>query len=136
MPRKVILLRGNAREESGIADATITPGMLLEFETANGLSPHAGAGAAAAAIFARAAHEDDGDGIDDNIASGSEVTAIYPEKGAKINAVTDETIDRGEFVQSAGDGKVALFDSGVIIGVASAASDLSGTVGRVEIIII
>lgn len=135
MPRNVILLRGNAREESGIVSANTTPGMLIEY-TSTGFRPHNTGGGAAAAIFARAQHENDGAGIDTAIASGDEATAIYPDKGAKINAVTADTITRGEFVQSAGDGTVEPFDSGAIIGVASAASDLSGEVGRVEIIII
>lgn len=137
MARKVILLRGHAREESGVAGAALTPGMLVEMDTtgADEWKPHDTPGGGGLLAFVRAQHENDGAGIDTEIASGDDCTIIFPEQGAKVNAVTDDTIARGDVVQSAGNGKVEPFDSGVGIGVAAAASDLSGTVGRVEIII-
>lgn len=138
MARRVILLRGNAREESGEAGAQLTPGMLVEMDTTGDdeWKPHATQGGGGLLAFVRAQHENDGAGIDTNIASGDDCTIIFPEQGAKVNAVTDDTIARGATVQSAGNGKVEpLASGGVGIGVAAAASDLSGTVGRVEIII-
>jgi hypothetical protein len=136
MARNVILLRGDAHEESGLAVTyAITPGMLVE-PVSTGFQPHATAGGTAAALYARQQSENDGASIDTDIAAADEVTVLFCEKGSKVNAVTNDTIVRGEFVQSAGDGTVALFDSGVIIGQATADSDLSGTVGRVEIVVI
>jgi len=137
MPRNTILLRGDAEEHSGIVTtATITPGMLVEMVGTNGYRRHATAAGAAAAFFARQQHENDGAGVDDAIAVGDEVTVLYAEKGATINAYTTDTIARGGFVESDGVGGVRAFGSGVKLGVAQAASDLSGDVGRVEIIII
>lgn len=134
--RNVILIQGNAREDTGIASGAIRPGMLIEpTGTGEQYVAHNDAGGAAAPVFAREQHENDGAGIDDNIASASSFTPIFPEMGAKINAVTDDTIARGEWVESAGDGKVRLWGSGYRVGYADAASDLSGTVGRVKIII-
>ena len=86
-------------------------------------------------LFARSQWENDGAGVDNDIVEGDEVVVLAPTLGSKINAATADTIERGEFVESAGDGNVRLHGSGYIIGVASADSDLSGTVGRVEIIV-
>ena len=136
MARKTILLRGYAREESGIAVEAITPGMLVQVDTATGnWEQHDTEGGAAAATFAREQHENDGAGIDTAIAQGDDVTVLFAQQGDKINAVTDDTIDKGEWVESAGNGKVRPYGSGFRIGYAASASDLSGTVGRVEIII-
>lgn len=135
MARNVTLLRGNAREESGIASEAITPGMLVEFGGSDDFQKHSTASGSAAPWFAREQHENQGAGIDDDIAAGDEVTVLFPELGAKINAFTSATIAKGDFVESDGAGGVAVFGSGAIIGVAAAASDLSGTNGRVEIII-
>jgi hypothetical protein len=136
MARNVILLRGDAREEAGKATPyAITPGMLVE-PTATGYQPHSTAGGPAAAIFARGQTENNGADIDTDIALNDEVVVIFPEKGAKVNAYTADTIAVGGFVQSGGDGSVVAYDSGTILGIATAASDLTGTVGRVEIVII
>ncbi len=87
MTVKTITLRGNSfviRKEA-IADAIITPGMLLEL-TATGVKKHAGAGLNAQKMFA-VENEVVGNGIDDDYAAldtclygifppGSEVFAI------------------------------------------------------------
>ena len=135
MARNTILLRGTPHEESGIASGAIRPGMLVEPTSTGHFKAHDTAGGAAAALFAREQHENQGNGIDDNIASGDDVTVLFCSAGDKINAVTDDTIAKDEFVESAGDGKVRVYGSGYRIGYAVAASDLSGSVGRVEIII-
>lgn len=137
MARNVILLDGNARKQGGLSSGNLTPGMLVElYSTGRAFRAHATQGGAAIAAFVQDQWENAGSDIDTTIATGKDITVLFPEKGAKVNAVTDATIARGEFVQSAGGGKVEVYDSGVIIGVADAASDLSGTVGRVAIILI
>jgi hypothetical protein len=137
MPRNAILLRGDAEQLSGIVTtATITPGMLVEHTSTNGFRRHATAGGAAGAFFAREQHENNGAGIDDAIAVGDEVTVLACEKGSMVNAYTTDTIARGNFVESDGVGGVRVFAAGVKLGVANSASDLSGDVGRVEIIIL
>ena len=136
MARNAIVLRGNPRREGGKASGAITPGMLVE-PTGTGESYRAQntALAGAAPLFADFQHEKDGAGPNDAIASGDSFTVVFAQTGDKINAVTDDTIARGEWVESAGGGKVQPATSGYRIGYAAAASDLSGTVGRVEIII-
>jgi hypothetical protein len=134
MPRNVILLRGKAREDSGIAGSAITPGSLVNV-TSTGFNDNVAAGATCIPAFAREQHERDGRGIDDDIANADEVTVLYPELGAVINALTSDTVVRGDYVESDGSGGVRTYGSGFRIGQARTASDLSGTNGRVEIII-
>lgn len=131
--RNTILIRGDAREKNGTFSAVTRPGMLMQPNGTGGFEPHDEVAGRAAPIFAREQHELQGNDIDDNIASGDSATVLYPETGAVINAVTADTIDEGEWVESAGDGTVQLLSSGYAIGQAVKASDLSGTVGRVEI---
>ena len=134
--RNTILIRGRAvREDAGIASGSLTPGMLVEPTSTNHYKAHDTPGGAAALIFVRENFENNGNGIDDAVASGSNVPVLFVKAGDIVNAVTDDTIDKDEFVESAGDGKVQPYGSGYRIGYARAASDLSGTVGRVEIVI-
>ena len=135
MARNTILIRGNAREESILFDEATRPGSLMEI-TSTGVQKHNTAGGAVLVLaFAREQHENQGADVDDLIASGDNAAVIFPELGAKINAVTSDTIARGGAVESDGDGGVRAYGSGYRIGVAVSASDLSGAVGRVEIIL-
>lgn len=137
MASHTILLDGTARKQGGLTSGNVTPGMLVEpTGTGRAWKAHDSAGAAGIAAFAEPQWELDNSTIDTVIATGKDFTVVFPAKGAKVNAVTDNTIARGTFVQSAGDGKVEAYDSGVIIGIADGASDLSGDVGRIAIIII
>ena len=139
MARNTILLRGDAVEDSFTVEGgtAIRPGMLVEISPSSAVSvqPHQTAGGAAAPIFAREQHENQGGDIDDTIAVGDEVTVLYPNLGSIINAFTADTIDAGGWVESAGNGAVRAYGSGYRIGQARYASDLTGTYGRVEIII-
>jgi len=139
MARNTILLRGDAVEDSFLVEASVAirPGMLVEISpsAATHVQPHQTAGGAAAAIFARECHEDQGGDIDDTIAVSAEVTVLYPNLGSWINAYTSDTIAAGEWVESAGNGQIRLYGSGYRIGFARNASDLTGTYGRVEIVI-
>ena len=134
MARNKILLRGDAREEHGIATgSTITPGSFVVPSGSGDGYSLAGTGATFVAV-ARENFENDGDGIGDAIAQNSSFTVIFPETGAKILARTTATIDRGEELTFGANGTVALRDSGdSLLGHAASASDL--TAGRVEIII-
>lgn len=135
MARNTILLRGQAREEGRIATPyAITPGMLVELADAGAAIPHTTDGGQGMPIFAKEQHENQGAGIDTDIAVADEVQILFPEHLAKINAFTSDTIAEGEQVCSDGAGGVRLADSGdYVLGVAAADSDLSGTNGRVEI---
>ena len=140
MARNTILIKGDwVWEDNNVAVTyAVTPGMLVEY-VSTGIQPHSTAAGAAAALFAAPQYRETGSGtsgIDDDIPAGDSCSVYAAQKGCVVNAVTAETIVRGEFVESAGDGTVALFASGVILGVARSDSDLSGSVGRVEIVII
>lgn len=131
--RNTILIRGNAREENAlITTGASRPGSLMQ-HVATGYKKHATAGGAAAVIVLKEQHETQGNDIDDNVAQNDKATVLFPELGAVINFVTSDTIARGEWVESDGAGGVRLYGSGYRIGIAQAASDLSGTVGRVEV---
>lgn len=131
MARNTILLRGQAREEQVTTTGVITPGMLVDMATG---AAHAVDGGQVLPVFAKEQHENQGAGIDDDIASGDEAIVLFPDHLAKINAFTSDTIAAGENVASDGAGGVRLASSGdFVIGEAAAASDLSGTNGRVEI---
>lgn len=132
--RNTILLAGDAREDSGLADGAITPGSLVQL-TSTGYNDNVSAGAVCIPAFAREQHENQGADVDDNIASGDNFTVLFPQHGAVINALTSDTIARGEYVESDGSGGVRLYGSGFRIGQAQTASDLSGSNGRVEIVI-
>ena len=135
MSREAILLRGNAREENHlITDSAATPGMLME-QTATGYKKHATAGGAAIVAVLREQHENQGADIDDNVAQNDQGTILFPELGAVVQFFTSDTIAKGGWVESDGVGGVRAYGSGYRIGQAKAASDLSGTNGRVEVII-
>ena len=141
MARNVILIRGEAREEGGVAENALTPGHLVEISpSGTGTTQrkrwqrHATAGGPAALIFVRSQHENQGGDIDDIVAAGDDVTVIFTELGAKVNCVTADTIVEGEWVESAGDGTVRVYGSGYRLGYAYNDSDLTETIGRVLII--
>jgi hypothetical protein len=137
MARNKILLRDVGHWEDAevvVTDAVVRPGMLLE-PTATGYRPHNTAGGVASYVFARAQHENQGNDVDDTIAVGDSFAALVCAPGCKINAYTSDTIAKGGWVESDGTGGVRAYGSGYRIGRAYAASDLSGTVGRVEIIL-
>lgn len=135
MARNEILLRGNAREENAlITNAAARPGSLMQ-QTATGYRLHQTAGGAAIVAVLKEQHENQGNDIDDNVAQNDMGTILFPELGAIINFETEDTIARGEWVESDGGGGVRVYGSGHRVGQAVKASDLSGSVGRVEVVI-
>jgi hypothetical protein len=139
--RKTILLNGPAREQDFNMEVAIGPGMLVQRSAsdAGAVELHAVAGGAALPMFLREQHEDASSatvgGIDNNVVAGGTGTVLFPQLGAVINCRTADTILAGEWIESAGNGLVRLWGSGYRIGQAQTASDLSGTVGRVEVVI-
>jgi len=135
MARNTILISGDAREETRLADLYVmTPGMLAELADAGTVIPHSTDGGQADPIFVREQWENDGAGIDDNVAIDDECTLLFVAQGTLVNAYTSDTILEGERVCSDGAGGVRLADSGdYVMGTAKEDSDLSGTNGRVLI---
>lgn len=131
MPRNVILLNGEAREESKIAAVELTPGELIRPAATEGeMEPNGDAADDdAPRIFADVQKENDGAGVDDNIPADDEFTALYPESGAKINAriAHGEDLDDGEALESDGNGALRSHTNGRIV--AFADGDITNTSG-------
>jgi len=110
MASKKILLLGEYIGKEGIANATITPGMLIERMSTGKLRAHATAGANAQKLFAR---ENDlsGGTINTNYAADSRVLAMIPERGAEVYAILHdgENVAIGDALVSAGNGKLKKY---------------------------
>lgn len=94
------------REEGFIASEQLTPGDLVEFGGSDDIQVHKNAGQTAARMFVRAQEENQGAGIDDDIASGDEATVLFPQPGDKVLANSAGAISENAFVESAGDGRL------------------------------
>lgn len=115
----------NVRIEK-VADAAITPGSLLEFTSTGTVKEHATAAGKHAFMFA-IEDELQGNGINDDYAAGDRVQVWIPGRGDIVYALLEDeaNIAIGDFVESNGEGKVQEYTSGVIVGVAVEAVDLS-----------
>lgn len=108
------------------AAAAITPGMLVEFASTNTVQKHSTAAGKHSFMFAL---EDElqGKGINDNYAAGDRVQVWVAGRGDIVNALLKDeaTITIGTYLESDGLGKLQAYTSGVIVGVAVEAKDLS-----------
>jgi len=97
--------------EEYVAAGVITPGMLVEVKSATTCGFHDVAGGNAIPMFAI---EDalQGKGIDDNYAATDPVRVWIPGRGCQVNAILEDGEDAhaGDFVVSAGNGKVKVYD--------------------------
>jgi hypothetical protein len=120
--------KGDYRYEEHVADAAITPGMLLEINSDNEVLAHNSSGAAAEALFAM---EDalQGATVDDDYAAGEVCCCILPSKGSVVNALlyagTNYTV--GTVLESQGDGTLKSGTTFPIAVVEDSACDLSAS---------
>lgn len=125
--------------EEMVANAAITPGMLIEEMSTGKVRAHANAGQTALSMFAL---EDElqGGGIDDAYAANDQVQCWIAGRGDNVYALLadGETAVIGSFLESNGDGylKVYAADSAgaveypnSIVGIALEALDLSSSSG-------
>lgn len=114
-----------------VAASAITPGHLVELTSANKVQVHSGAGLIAAPIMVALEDELQGKTIDDAYAADDPVQVWVCQSGevAYMLVKDGETITIGEKVESAGDGTVQAYTSGVVLGVALDAVDMSGSSG-------
>jgi hypothetical protein len=127
--------------EELVANAAITPGMLIEQISTGKVRAHATIGGTALAMFAL---EDElqGKTIDDAYAADNRVQCWIPNPGDQVNALLDdgETVVIGDFLESAGNGYLQKYVADVtasdesdnlidhqVIAVAVTAVDLSGS---------
>ena len=134
MAYRTIVVVGEGIRKEALAAAAITPGHLVQYDSAGKLKVHATAGGFAARLFAI---EDDlqGNEIGDAYSSGNQVIAEALPPGAEVYAIiaNGENIAKGDILVSAGDGTLKEADtdsSGTIveqhpIAVALEAIDLS-----------
>ena len=118
MARRCIKLKGQPQQsEEYAASVAITPGMLLEVESAGTIKPHSSADAAASPIFALE-REEMGKDIDTAYAIGDTVKSGHFHPGCRVNALvpSGQKLARGAYVQSNGDGKVKAVASGTRLG--------------------
>ena len=104
---KNILVKGDPITKEAVAAGAITPGDLLNPESATGtLVVHSTAGGDALPRFARE-YSEIGDGIDDNYASGDQVVYLVARPGDEIFAnvaASASAITAGDPLESAADG--------------------------------
>ena len=138
MAVKKIAMRGTPIEEELYADATITPGQLLEV-TATGVKRHATGGGQAYPMFALA-DTFLGNGIDDDYLVGvrTRVGTFPPGSHVWAFIADGEDIAIGDFLESNGNGDLReeVIDSvttdvktNSVVAVAREAIDLSGSAG-------
>lgn len=143
---KTIILKGDGIRKEALANATITPGMLIERMSTDKFRAHATAAGNAQRLFAI---EDDTQGktIDDDYAAASRVYAEVMPRGAEIYALLNdgESVVIGDPLESAGNGKLRKHVADVddnqsadtttiytecIVGYALEAKDMSGSSGE------
>jgi hypothetical protein len=117
-------------EELTATAVAITPGALLE-RTSAGLVQ--ACTATTGAVLPMFALEDElqGKGIDDNYAVSAQIQCWIPGRGDMVYALLEdgEDVEIGEFMESAGNGKLQVLTTGQPIAVAVEAVDDSGSSG-------
>ncbi len=117
-------------EELTATAVAITPGALLERTTAGLVQACTATTGAVLPMFAL---EDElqGKGIDDNYAVSAQIQCWIPGRGDMVYALLEdgEDVEIGEFLESAGNGKLQVLTTGQPIGVAVEAVDDSGSSG-------
>ncbi len=105
MAPKTIILKGDPIRKEAVADEVLTPGMLVNFDSDQELQKHPTAGGNAQPMFV-VEEEFIGDGIDTTYAIGDQVQYVVARPGDEIYAwaTTSQTIEKGDPLESAGDG--------------------------------
>lgn len=107
MARNTIALKGDFIRKEGKASAAVTPGHLVEFGGANDLRVHSTVGGQARKAFAL---ENDliGKTIADAYALAETVHYGVFQPGAEVNAIVNYAAQKGDFLESNGDGRLKL----------------------------
>lgn len=130
--RRVIALLGQPEilddEEMCEAAEAITPGHLVGWNAGGLLVKHATAGGNAARNFALE-REELGDDIDTAYASGDQVKVGAFKQGDRVYSIiaSGQDIEKGEFLESAGNGKLRVLASGTPL--AQAVEDVDNSAG-------
>src|SRR5688500_2473861 len=118
MARRVIKLLGDPiQNEDDKAAEAITPGHLLAFDGSGDLIKHGTAGGGHNRVVALH-REEMGKTIDDAYAIGDTVKVGAFQPGMRVNALVASgvTAAKGDYLESAGNGTLRVFTSGVRVG--------------------
>lgn len=125
-----------------VANATITPGMLIELMSTGKVRAHATAGGNVVGMMFALEDELQGNGIDDDYAALDQVQCWIPYRGDEVNAIlkNGENVAIGDYLESAGNGELQKYVIDVdssnditniyptqIVGVALEAVNMSGS---------
>lgn len=104
---KTVDLGGEGIQREAIANAAITPGMLVTLDASGEIGPHASAGQEGALGYAKE-YDLTGRGIDDAYANGDQVIYKIPAEGSAVYAIlaTGENVARNAVLTSNGDGRL------------------------------
>ena len=123
-----IHLKGDYRREEALAAGTITPGMLIEETAAGTYQAHSSSGGSAELLVAV---EDalQGNTITDDYSADDLVSANVelPGNRCQMFLLAGETVVIGTWLESAGDGTLQAYTSGVKVAIAKEAKDLSAS---------
>jgi hypothetical protein len=105
--KSVIIKNYSNIQEEYIANAAITPGMLIELMSTGKVRKHSTAGGNCEKMFLI---EDalQGKGINDNVAAGDQIRAWVAGRGDQVNALLrdEENIAIGDYLESDGEGRL------------------------------
>ena len=119
--------------EEFVADAAITPGMLVALNASGAVIPHGEAAGNAIPMFAL---EDElqGKTIDDAYAADDPVQVWIAGRGDIVNAIANESITAGAFLVSAGNGKLKpVGEATEVVTVTANVSATDATISSLEL---
>jgi hypothetical protein len=139
MAYNTVIIKGEPVRDERLANAAITPGMLIELMSTNKVRAHATAGGTAERTFA-IENENAGEDLDTAYAAGDVCLFGTFKPGDEVNALlaNGEDIDIGDKLESNGDGYLREVDAdasvgavavGSVLAVALEALDMSGSSG-------
>ena len=135
MAKNVVHLSGEMTKDTALGEGTISPGDLLERINTGALQRHSTA-AGKALVMVALENTPWNKGLSDDYVDGNQIVYGYPQRGAKVSlllAASASAIVKGDYLESAGDGTVRVFGSGVALFVAEEAVDNSAGATKVRI---
>ncbi len=131
MSDNTIQLKGEFLNKERAAGGVISPGQLVELDSSDEYIRHNSAGVVHGSAFAV---EDSlqGSTVTDDYAAADRVQVNYQRKGNEVMALLSPDLAGtpvviGDFLESNGDGDLRLFDTGIVVGVALEAVDLTAS---------
>lgn len=118
------------------AAATIIPGMLIEMTSAEKVQAHSSGGQNIAPIMFAVEDDLQGNGIDDSYTSGNKAQCWIPQRGDIVYAIVadGQDIDKGDLLESNGDGYLTEHAADVAEGGSSAEAVADTTIYTQQIV--